>query len=396
MRILHVIRTLDPAWGGPVEGVKNITRLALSRGHTPEVLCIDDEMAPWLASWAVTTHAVGPVRSQYGFTKKLDGWLGANLGRFDVVIVHSIWMYFSYAVWKATRTIKVPYFLFVHGALDPWFRERYPLKHIKKSVYWKLFEHKILRDAESVLFTTETEMQLADGAFKPYRCNSKVTGYGISPPNLPGCFDRSSTIRELTALHPMLCDRNYILFLGRIHGKKGIDLLLSAFSTCRQVLSETALVIAGEGDAGTTESLKRLARSLGIWDDVVFTGPLYKAAKWDAIQAADAYILPSHQENFGISVVEALACGTPVLISNKVNIWRDILSEEAGLVAPDTVEGTRQLLGDWANISPQSRLEMSRNAKRCFARRFDISETGSRLFSMIEHTKSATDTLTVA
>ena len=99
-------------------------------------------------------HALGPSSSRYGFTTRLDRWLEENVVRYDVVIVHSIWMYLSYAVWKATRKHPTPYYVFIHGALDPWFKQRYPLKQVKKTLYWKVFEHKVLRDAERVLFTS--------------------------------------------------------------------------------------------------------------------------------------------------------------------------------------------------------------------------------------------------
>jgi glycosyltransferase involved in cell wall biosynthesis len=383
MKILHVIRTLDPAWGGPVEGARNLTSQAALRGHGVEVVCVDDPESPWLAGWNTEIHAMGPGVLKYGFTTRLDRWLAGNLARFDVVVVHGIWMYLGYAVWKATRRITVPYFLFIHGALDPWFRRQYFLKHVKKTIYWKALEHKVIRDAARVLFTTHEEMALADRAFLPYRCRAEVTGYGIVRPTLPDHFDKERSIEGLTETYPDLRTRNYLLFLARLHEKKGIDLLLRAFAASKRELPDTALVIAGPGDVATANNMRTLASSLGIASDVIWTGPLYGNAKWSALQAAEAYVLPSHQENFGISVVEALACGTPVLISDKVNIRREIEAAGCGLVASDDVEGTTWMLKRWAALSANDKSRMKVRAKDCFASNFDITVTSDRYFALL-------------
>ncbi len=383
MRILHVIRTLNPAWGGPVEGARNLTSQAALRGHGVEVVCADDPASPWLVGWNIEIHAVGRGVLKYGFTTGLDRWLAENLARFDVVVVHGIWMYFGYAVWKAARRIAVPYFLFIHGALDPWFRRQYFLKHVKKIIYWKVIEHKVMRDAERVLFTTHEEMVLADRAFLPYRCRAEITGYGIARPSLPDHFDKKRSIEDLTETYPELRNRRFLLFLARLHEKKGIDLLLKAFAVSKRELPDTALVIAGPGDATTASNMRALAFSLGIASDVVWTGPLYGDAKWNALQAAEAYLLPSHQENFGISVVEALACGTPVLISDKVNIRREIEASGSGLVASDDVEGTTWMLKRWAALSDDEKVHMKIRAKGCFREHFDITVTSDRYFALL-------------
>jgi glycosyltransferase involved in cell wall biosynthesis len=383
MRILHVIRTLDPSWGGPVEGTRNLTSQALLRGHGVEILCADDPASPWLAGWIPGIHAVGPGLLKYGFTAALDRWLAENLARFDVVVVHGVWMYFGYAVWKATRRIPVPYFLFIHGALDPWFRKQYPVKHVKKIVYWKALEHKVLRDAERVLFTTNEEMVLADRSFFPYQCRAEITGYGIVRPGLPDRFDKNRSIVELTETYPDLRDRNFLLFLARLHEKKGVDLLLRAFAASKRELADTALVVAGPGDVATVTKMRRLAASLGIASDVIWTGPLYGNTKWNVLRAAEAYILPSHQENFGISVVEALACGIPVLISDKVNIRREIEAAGCGLVASDDVAGTTWILKRWAGLTADEKSGMRVRASVCFGSHFDIAVTSDRYFKLL-------------
>ena len=105
--------------------------------------------------------------------------------------------------------------------------------------------------------------------------------------------------------------------------------------------------------------------------------------KWGAFSAADAFILPSHQENFGIAVVEALACGTPVLISNKVNIWREIVADEAGYVENDDLAGTTRLIERWVSTAPDVRAAMKGNARECFARHFEINRATDSLLKVL-------------
>jgi glycosyltransferase involved in cell wall biosynthesis len=381
MRILFVIRTLNPAWGGPVQGFKNLSLQAQKYGLDVEVACVDDPSSPWLKGWHLPVHAVGKGSlGMYGYSAQLDRWLAANIQKFDAVVVHSIWMYFSYAVWKAANRHEIPYYLFIHGALDPWFQQYYRSKNLKKKIYWRLFESKVMRDAAAVLFTTEEEKQLAHNAFLPYQCNPAVVGYGItSPPGTKGAVDRRAAMDEFSAMYPALNGRKFCLYLSRIHEKKGVDLLLKSYAQLKNEYEDTALVMAGPGEAGTVEKFQALSDQLGLQNRVLWTGPLYESAKWAAMQAADLYILPSHQENFGISVVEALACHTPVLISNKVNIWREVEQESAGLVEPNTLEGTTNLLRRWAGLSQNQRGTMRDHARACYEQYFDI-ETNSRIF----------------
>lgn len=381
MRILFVIRTLNPAWGGPVQGFKNLSLQAQKHGLAVEVACVDDPASAWLSGWHLPVHAVGKGSlGMYGYSGALDKWLAANIARFDAVVVHSIWMYFSYAVWKAATRRRIPYYLFIHGALDPWFQQFYPSKNLKKKLYWRLFESKVMRDATAVLFTTEEEKQLAHNAFLPYQCNPVVVGYGIvSPPGTSSGVNRQAAREEFAALHPALRGRKFCLYLSRIHEKKGIDLLLESYARLKNEYEDTVLVMAGPGDPAAVEKFQALSKQLGLEDLVLWTGPLYQDAKWAAMRAADMYILPSHQENFGISVVEALACHTPVLISHKVNIWREVQEDSAGLVEPDTLDGTTGLLKRWAGLSQQQQEAMRTQARRCYERNFDI-EANSRIF----------------
>lgn len=386
MNILHVTRTMDPAWGGPVEGVKNIAAQSIARGHHVEITCIDAPDAPWLEGLEILVHAIGPARyGLFGYSRRLDSWLAANTYRFDAVVANGIWMYFSAAVRRASLRAKVPYFVFTHGALDPWFKHEYPHKQLKKSLYWMLTEHKVLRDAAAVLFTTAEEQILANNAFWPYGCNPQVTGYGIQDPFVSQVqfTDPVRAKQHLVRALPTLDDRPFLLFLARIHEKKGLDLLLEAIARNRLTYQGHALVIVGPGDQHYLSELKALASQLGLDKQILWAGPLYAEAKWAVIWHAEAYVLPSHQENFGVSVAEALACGVPVLITDKVSIWREVIADNGGLVESDNPTGISRLLQRWSELPAEQKEAMHDNARQCFRRHFDVARTTEVLLDVL-------------
>jgi glycosyltransferase involved in cell wall biosynthesis len=294
-------------------------------------------------------------------------------------VVHGLWQYQGYATWRALRGRFPPYFVFTHGMLDPWFKRQYPLKHLKKWLYWPWGEYRVLRDARGVLFTCEEEARQAPRSFWLYRARPLVVGFGIAPPD-------GDPAVEIDAFHrafPGLKDKEILLFLGRIHPKKGCDLLIEAFARAAAGSPSLHLVMAGPDGAGWQAELVRLAADRGVADRVTWTGMIDGDVKWGALRAASAFVLPSHQENFGVAVVEAMACGTPVLISDKVNIWREIVADRAGLAAPDTLAGTHQLLTDWAALAPAERALMKGRAQAASRERFGIASTVRRLVNAI-------------
>ena len=393
MRLLRSIHSLNPVGGGPVEHIRRISPVLRKLGHETEIICLDRQDAPWLEDFPITVHALGPGLGGYGYTWRLHSWLRLNHHRYDAVIVEGLWQYNGFGVWRALHGAGIPYYVYSHGMLDPWFKRTYPIKHLKKRLYWRFAEHRVLRDARAVLFTCEEERRLARLSFHPYSCRERVVNFGTAAPpeNLQehknGFFDK----------YPQLSGKKILLFLGRIHPKKGVDLLIRAFGDIftddqKPKTDEDSLHLVFTGpcaDPAYLESLKRMAKSFGpdAENGITWTGLLHGDLKWGAIAAADAFILPSHQENFGIAVAEALAAGTPVLISNKVNIWREVLEDEAGFVEDDTLEGTGRLIRKWLSSETGSWEEMGRNAKGCFRNRFEIHNAAKSLVNVIESTR---------
>ncbi|MFK4489224.1 glycosyltransferase involved in cell wall biosynthesis [Bradyrhizobium sp. USDA 336] len=181
-----------------------------------------------------------------------------------------------------------------------------------------------------------------------------------------------------------------MLFLSRIHPKKGCDILIEAFAKLATHDPELQLVMAGPDQIGMKANLATRAAQLGIADRVHWTGMLKGDEKWGAFHACEAFVLPSHSENFGIVVAEALACGKPVLITNKINIWREIEQDGAGLVANDTEEGITKLLKDFSKLRPERREQIGKAARQLFLNRFDLRKNQSRLLELILDTQQPT------
>ncbi|MGF6724880.1 glycosyltransferase involved in cell wall biosynthesis [Paraburkholderia sp. GAS41] len=380
MKILHLLATLDPRAGGPTEGVRQSGINMTALGHEVEVATVDDPSAAWLAAFPLPVHALGPAKGFYGFTPKLVPWLEAHATSFDAVIVNGLWQYPGYATWKALRRLNVPYYVFPHGMLDPWFKRTYPLKHVKKWLYWPWAEYRVLRDATRVLFTTQEECRLARESFSLYHANEAVVAFGTNrPPS-----DAASLREAFYNAHPALRDQRLILFLGRIHPKKGCDLLLQAFAAARELEPAARLVMAGPDGDTWVPTLKALADELGIASRITWTGMLQGDEKWGAFYASDAFVLPSHQENFGIAVAEALACGLPALISDKVNIWREVQADGAGFVAPDSVAGTLANLTRWMQLDAIQAAAMRTQALHCFEQHFTVDAMSADLLRILQ------------
>jgi glycosyltransferase involved in cell wall biosynthesis len=379
-RILHAIRSVNPAGGGPIEGIKQLAAANIRHGHQVEVMTLDAPGYPWVKDCPIHCNAMGPSLLGYGYSPRLVPWLRANRHRFDAVIVNGIWQYDSFGVWRSLAGTPTPYFVFPHGMLDPWFKRTYPIKHVKKWLYWPWADYRVLRDACAVFFTCEEERRLARQSFWLYKCDEFVVNYGTAAP----VGDATVQRRVFLERFPQLADKRCLLFLGRVHVKKGPDLMLRAFAQIlAQLPSKTSrdvqLVIAGPNDHAYGRAMIRLVENLGLRDRVTWTGMLTGDQKWGAFRASDAFILPSHQENFGIAVAEALACGVPVLISNQVNIWRGINHDEAGLVDTDDLAGTIRLLEGWLTTDQAAWTAMKARAQTCFHRHFDIERTAESL-----------------
>jgi glycosyltransferase involved in cell wall biosynthesis len=368
-----------------MEGVRQRGLQLQNWGHSVELVTLDEPGAGYISDYPLPVHALGQGLSSYRYNKNLVPWLLTHAKHYDAVVINGLWQYHAFGTWRAMRQLGMPYYVFTHGMLDPWFKRTYPVKHAKKWLLWPWADYRVLRDAAAVLFTSDEERRLARQSFWLYRAREQVVAYGTSTP--PPDAER---LREAFYVqHPHLRGKRLLLFLGRLHEKKGCDLLVQAFAQVAANDANLHLVMAGPDDTGLQPGLAQRAETWGVANRIAWIGMVRGDAKWGAFYASEVFVLPSHQENFGISVAEALACGLPVLISDQVNIWREIEADGAGLVAPDTLAGTEALLRNWLALAPDQRQAMAARAQPSYAKRFSVQAMAQSLLDVIRNQPAA-------
>lgn len=390
IKILHVIPSANPKGGGPIEGIKQLFSQYSDLGIEAELACCEAPNRPWHDDPCLPkVHALGPGKTSYAYTPALTKWLTVHSRDYDAVIVDGLWQYHSRAVHIALSKTGIPYYVFPHGMLDPWFKKKYPLKHIKKWLYWPWAEYRMLRDAQSVIFTCEEERLLARQSFWLYKARESVSTHGTGAPPK----NKKELSDAFLSKHPELQNKRIVLFLSRLHEKKGCDLLIKAFASVAAKDERLHLVMAGPDQTRMQESLQTTAENLGVGNKITWPGMLQGIDKWGAFYLSEVFCLPSHQENFGIVVAEALACGKPVLISNKVNIWREVEEDGAGFISDDTIAGTEKNLIRWLSLTSSEYEALSQRSLQCFKTRFHIRRAAARLAEII---RSGNSDLTAA
>lgn len=379
MHILHVIASADLKDGGPIEHAVRTGRALALRGHRQDLLTFDHPAALCAEELDARVFAFAG-RPRSGWLGKfasaaLDipralNWMRKHLLDYDMVVVSGLWNVATLAARLGLPGGRTPYILFTHGMLDPYFKRANPLKSLIKQLLWLVNERVLVRRADRVLFTCEEERRLARQSYRPYAAHERVVAFGTADAPPPS----EAQTAAFAAHVPDLGDRPFLLFLSRIHEKKGVDLLIRGYAALLRAESDTGfdLVIAGPDSNGLRGRMEALAGHEGVERRIHWPGMLKGDAKWGAFRSCDAFILPSHQENFGIVVAEAMACSRPVLISDKVNIWREVADDGAGIVETDSVEGVEALLRRWTSMSDDQRSAMETAARTAFLRRYDM------------------------
>ena len=375
LKYLHIIHSLDPEGGGPPEHLLQLYAAYRQIGVQMEVLSMDAPQAAYIERYPFPIHGFGPQSSSFAFSRKGRRWLESNAERYDALVVDGLWFYLGIVARRVARYRSIPYLVFPHGMLDAWFRNTYRLKHIKKQLFWWFLQYRIMRDAQAVLFTTESEKTLGERTFWPSVKRGAVVPLGTNrPPGEPE-EQREAFYRSC----PQTRGRRLLLFLSRFHEKKGCDLLLKAFSRVFNQYPGVDLVMAGPDPAGLRPGLESIAQAGGFAERVHWPGMLQGDEKWGAFRAAEAFVLPSHQENFGIVIAEAIACRLPVLISDKINIWNYITEDGTGFVEADTEDGTCQLLRSWLDATEEQKAAMVSRTDAAFERRFSMRNCALRI-----------------
>ena len=297
------------------------------------------------------------------FSIRLTFWLRRSITAFDIVHIHGLYRFpVTYAAWQARRA-GVPYLICPHGSLDPFLYRQSRYNLLLKRVYERLFDIPNLHHAAAIHYTAEEEAQLT--AFLGLRAKPVIVSNGIdwgSYEDLPlrGAFRGPLGLSAQTPL---------VLFLGRINFKKGLDLLVPAFSSVVEQCPEARLAIVGPDNEGYGGKVRQWCGEYGIEDKVFFMDYLGPEEVKQAYVDADVFVLPSYTENFGMTVVEAMVCGCPVVVSDHVNIWREVREERAGLVVRldpgETAEAICRVLAD-----KEAAGEMGRRGRMAVERKY--------------------------
>lgn len=327
-RVLHVSPYIHPAAGGPPVVVERWAELASQHGWHARVLSTPATSPDGERSLLATAEGRYELFLVSSALDALWGLRRANVHRLveaaDIVHLHTMWSPLNAVVASFCRRIDKPYVISPHGMLDPY---SLGIKAFRKRAYLKVVENRTLRGAAGVLFTADVERDLAVAQLR-YLPTPGVVSLGADIPDAP----REVLQARFQSAYPDLASRKLIIFLGRLHPKKRPDVVIRAMRAVRAREPDAALLMAGGGDQNYVEALKQLACGLGLSECVHFLGLLTGDGKWSALAASSVFALPSLQENFAIAVAEALQLGVPVLITDKINIWREIVDSGAGIL----------------------------------------------------------------
>lgn len=367
MRVLHVIPSVEERSGGPAAAIVPMCRALREQGIEVLLVSTDHGFSPINAD-ALQEYKGVPVRFfpvQFGdsfkYSRSLAAWLAANVREFDLVHVHAVFNHASVAAAAACRDNDVPYVVRPLGTLDPWSMKQKP---VRKQIFWTLMGKPMLERSAAVHYTTAAEKEATE---KFLGLNhGRVIALGVeAKPDLSGFK---------TADYPL---NPYVLSLSRLHPKKGLDVLIDAFVARKQ--DAWRLVIAGDGPPDYVSLLKqRACDSAGGSERIVFTGWVEGERKAELLRGASLFALPSYQENFGLSALEAMAHGVPVLVTPEVNLALEIEAAKAGWVFKrETLrEGLDGLLKDEADRNTRGRAAYE------FAKQYSWEKTATDLINL--------------
>jgi glycosyltransferase involved in cell wall biosynthesis len=338
VHVLHVISSLDPRAGGTTAALVALAHAQMDAGLTVIIAStfagdFRTDAVDRLRALGIKVHLVGPNRKLLAYHPGIKAMLAPLIESADIVHVHALWEEIQHQAAKLARRFHKPYLFTPHGMLDPWSLSQ---SRLKKRIYLALRLRPDLSRASGLHFADELERDLAAGAALPTPTLVEKHVVDLSE------FQTLPPRNQFRDRYPQLGDRPIVLFLSRLHAKKGLDLLIPAFARLRS--TNASLVLAGPAGEAYQLHLTELAREHGVLNRVLFTGMLYGLDRVAAMVDADVFVLPSHQENFGIVVIEALAAGTPVVISDQVNIHRQITEANVGQVVPMDVDAIAEAI----------------------------------------------------
>lgn len=379
IKILRIIPTLDSNYGGPVKTTIDTSILLQKKGMKVDILTCDDEKKIFFKSNKIKIINKGPsLLGMYCFNIKLFLWLKKNEKNYDTFIVHGVWTFLTL---MARLLIKKKYYIYLHGQLDPFFSENF-IKKIKKQFYWFLFERTNLLNAKSILLTSKGEYKSLKKTFvNTKNLKKKVIQYGITKTS----HNKKNLSVKFYNKFKKLKGKNFYLFLGRYHEKKGCEIIIESIRKLKDNFKDMVLMAGPLTNSNYENKIIKLIKKYKLEKKIIISNALYADLKWGALQESKAMLLPSHGENFGVSLVESLSCGKPVLTTNKVNISHDITKHKAGYISNNNINSFYNIFKKFIFLDKKSINRMSNNAVRCFDSNFNLKSNKNSLFNLIKN-----------
>lgn len=342
--VVHVISSIDPRAGGTTTQLVSLVRAQVELGIKVTVVStyladFDPSAAEAMQHAGVHLELVGPSTLMTGWHPKLSRVLRGVIGNGSIVHIHGLWEEIQHRAAVISREMGLPYLFSLHGTLKPWSIQQ---SRFRKQIYMAVRMKRNLSGAAAMHYTDTLEQELT--AVWKLNNPSIIQPYAIDLddfehlPN-PGLFRRA---------FPRIGDAPYVLFLGRLHPQKGLDVLIPAFQLGAP--PNTMLVIAGPwAQPGYEDHLHSLVQQLGLTDRVIFTGMLDGKIRTAAYAEARICVAPSLFDNFGTTAIESLACGTPVIVSNRVALSQAIVQNNAGEVCTVDTHHLSEIIRTWMN-----------------------------------------------
>ena len=381
MKVLQVTGGISPRYGGS-KALLGMCRELREQGIETHIATTnsDPEERPRVplgllveVNGSLVYHFSSPALSKYGFSRELSRWLKVHTKDYDLVHFHGIYSHGLISGVASARRCRVPYVIRPMGELAPWCMQQ---GRLRKSAYMLALGRRYLNGASAIHCTAREESEAAEkmGIHAP----AAIIPLGVdeSDFDLPpfGAFRQD---------YPWMNGKKIVLFLSRIDPKKGLELLIEAVNSLRSVRDDFALVIGGSGEKHYEEKIRNLVRDSGFKEQTVFTGFINGSAKRALLRDSDIFVLPSYDENFGMAIAEAMAAGLPVVVSNNVNIYREIDSSGAGIVttcdAKEFATAINRILDD-----DSLRDKMGKNARKLVEEKFRWKTIASEVIQLYQ------------
>jgi glycosyltransferase involved in cell wall biosynthesis len=378
MKILYVVVSLSPEWGGPTKAVTELSEALAKKGLEISVFCpvtMGDE-AKIIQPKGVNLRLFEQgffARWWSGYSPELAKAVAQEVAKFDLVHIHELWSQPHLAAYHAAKKVNIPYVVTVHGGLEPWAINH---KGLKKKIYSALIQRRVLKEAAALHAITDEEVK----HIRAFGIDNeiKMIPNGINAEE----FQALPSRQELERLYPQLVGKQVVLFLGRLHPIKGLDILARAFGKVAKGRDELFLLVVGPDRDGYRAEIVKILEAEGVLDKVVFAGMLTGYEKLAALGGADVFVLPSYSEGFSMAILEAMASSLPVIITRQCH-FPEVAQAGAGLVieseADQLATAIEKLLGD-----AQLRQQMGSNGRRLVAEKFTWDKVADQMIKMYE------------